>query len=117
MQKVRDIKGLQLVQVNALAAARLMAAEAKAGPKRAAELGEEEAAAEDGSAAKKRKTNPSLLQDERFGAMFEDPAFEIDPESEEYKILHPNAGQAPCTTPMLSLHSGPDLFAASRGAS
>ena len=35
----------------------------------------------------------TILQDERFKAMFEDEDFQIDEKSVEYKILHPNAGK------------------------
>jgi hypothetical protein len=33
----------------------------------------------------------AILQDERFAAMFEDPAFSIDVHSKEYQELHPSA--------------------------
>lgn len=33
-----------------------------------------------------------LMEDDRFKAMFEDPDFAINEESEEYRLLHPNAG-------------------------
>eukprot|EP00794_Sanderia_malayensis_P020301 gene20301-22290_t len=36
---------------------------------------------------KKKSTN--VLQDERFSALFENPDFEIDEESEQYKLMHP----------------------------
>ena len=44
---------------------------------------------------KKRKSHgkdalPSLLEDSRFKAMFEDPSFAVDELSAEYKLLHPN---------------------------
>ena len=32
-----------------------------------------------------------LLADDRFKPMFEDPAFAIDEDAEEFKSLHPNA--------------------------
>ena len=34
-----------------------------------------------------------LLADERFAPMFKDTAFAIDEQSEEYRLLHPNAGE------------------------
>lgn len=42
--------------------------------------------------SKMSKTNP--LGDERFGAMFQSPDFEIDPESEEYARIHPGSAVA-----------------------
>ena len=51
---------------------------------------------EDGLPSKKAKSGqPSVLADERFQNMFEDPAFAIDQGAEEYKVLHPNAGIFP----------------------
>jgi hypothetical protein len=52
--------------------------------------------AEDADAAGKKKQQPAteLLADERFKRLFEDKAFAIDEKSEEYKALHPNAGQS-----------------------
>ncbi len=42
---------------------------------------------------KKRKVLPSVLEDDRFKAMFEDPSFAVDEAAEEYKFHHPNAGE------------------------
>lgn len=39
---------------------------------------------------------PTLLEDERFAAMFNDPAFAIDERSVEWKQLHPNTGGCGC---------------------
>lgn len=36
-----------------------------------------------------------LMADDRFKAMFEDPEFAINEESDEYRLLHPNAGEWP----------------------
>lgn len=43
---------------------------------------------QDGAAA------DAVLQDGRFSALFEDPAFAIDRDSKVYRELHPNAGAA-----------------------
>lgn len=42
---------------------------------------------------KKRKVLPSLLEDDRFKAMFQDPSFAVDETADEYKFHHPNAGK------------------------
>ena len=42
--------------------------------------------------AAKGAPGPSLLEDERFAAMFSDPAFTIDERSDEWRQLHPNTG-------------------------
>jgi len=39
--------------------------------------------------SKKKGELLNILEDERFGAMFKNPDFQIDEESEEYKLLHP----------------------------
>lgn len=71
------------LQVNAQAAARILA---------------EQAGVDLGEGGKKRKGGagaaggPSLLEDDRFKAMFEDPEFAIDERSAEWKLLHPNTG-------------------------
>lgn len=47
---------------------------------------------------KKRKVLPSVLEDDRFKAMFEDPSFAVDEAAEEYKFHHPNAGEHEVST-------------------
>jgi len=37
----------------------------------------------------KKTKNPNLLHDDRFKAMFENPDFEVDKETEEYRLLKP----------------------------
>lgn len=54
---------------------------------------------------KKRKVLPSVLEDDRFKAMFQDPSFAVDEAADEYKFHHPNAG-APRPTP----HPSPRMF-------
>lgn len=90
-------------QVNAQLAAKLLAAREGARGEPAADAavpaassddGEEEEGGEGGRARKRQRAAASsaLLEDERFGAMFTDRAFAIDEKSEEYRLLHPNAG-------------------------
>ncbi|XP_050529518.1 nucleolar protein 10 [Daktulosphaira vitifoliae] len=38
---------------------------------------------------KKNKNSSSLLKDDRFKALFENPAFQVDTNAEEYKLLNP----------------------------
>ena len=46
---------------------------------------------------KKAKTSQGeLLEDDRFKSMFQDPAFAIDQNADDYKVLHPNAGKHCC---------------------
>jgi ribosome biogenesis protein ENP2 len=40
--------------------------------------------------ADKAADQPSLLKDDRFGAIFENPDFEIDEESREFQLLNPS---------------------------
>ena len=90
-------------QVNAQLAAKLLAAREgargepaldAAAPAASSDEGEEDEGGEGGRARKRRRAAASsaLLEDERFGAMFTDRAFAIDEASEEYRLLHPNAG-------------------------
>ncbi len=65
-----------MLQVNAKAAARMLA-----GQKRSAPEGEEAQA-----------TQPGLVDDPRFQAMFEREDFAIDEDAKEYRALHPNRG-------------------------
>ena len=46
----------------------------------------------DGAKKKVKGGQASLMADDRFKTMFEDPAFAINEQAEEYKVLHPNAG-------------------------
>ena len=57
----------------------------------------------DGAAPGKKSRKPAgdLLGDDRFKALFEDTAFTIDEQSEEYKALHPNTGKLELHTPYL----------------
>lgn len=45
---------------------------------------------DDGSGKRKREPSTNPMDDSRFKAMFEDPSFIIDEQSEEYKLLHPS---------------------------
>ena len=66
------------LQVNAAMAARLLE-DKKGGP--SAKAGQAE--------------GNGLLADDRFKPMFEDPAFTIDEDAEEFKSLHPNSRKPP----------------------
>lgn len=54
----------------------------------AMEGGDAEPVGIDGSMTTAKKS--SLLTDERFKALFEDPEFEVDPNSREYNLLNPS---------------------------
>ncbi|MCO5576347.1 hypothetical protein L7F22_030156 [Adiantum nelumboides] len=71
----------KLPKVNKELAARLLAD--------AGDYAESESDKETGMKRKKSKKS-NLLEDERFKAMFTDKAFEVDEESQEYRLLHPN---------------------------
>ena len=71
-----DLKTICL-QVNAMYAAKILA--------------DEEGL--DGAKKKAKGGEANLMADDRFKTMFEDPAFAIDERAQEYKVLHPNAGQ------------------------
>ena len=51
----------------------------------------------------------SILDDDRFKAMFEDERFQVDTQSNEYKVLHPNA-DAGANTRAGSVDSDDDLL-------
>ena len=51
----------------------------------------DEGAPEGGPSKGKKAPAGNLLADERFQRMFQDPAFSIDQNAEEFKNLHPNA--------------------------
>lgn len=42
---------------------------------------------------KKKKATPNLMKDERFKALFENPDFQVDFNSEEYALLNPVISQ------------------------
>lgn len=67
-----------MLQVNAMFAAKIMA----------------DTEAPEGGKKKAKPEQNDLLTDERFQNLFEDPAYAIDEQAEEYKVLHPNAGKA-----------------------
>ena len=92
----------KLPKVNAALAARLESARESEGEpdggkkKRRGERGagaatrrDEESDGEDAADAGEREGG--LLKDDRFAAMFKDSAFEVDEDSETYRMLHPNA--------------------------
>ncbi|KAL3134725.1 hypothetical protein ABBQ32_007727 [Trebouxia sp. C0010 RCD-2024] len=53
---------------------------------------------------KKRKVLPSVLEDDRFKAMFQDPSFAVDEAADEYKFHHPNAGNQRQSKKLLAEH-------------
>ncbi|XP_043935240.1 nucleolar protein 10 [Protopterus annectens] len=55
----------------------------------ALKLIEEEEDTEQGRKKKKGKAVPNILSDDRFKAMFENPDFQVDEESEEFRLLNP----------------------------
>ncbi|KAL2613245.1 hypothetical protein R1flu_024937 [Riccia fluitans] len=77
----------KLPKVNKELAARILKKSEKLGE----DGDEEELTGEAGRRAAKKKSGISILKDERFSAMFEDEAFEVDEAADEYKALHPNA--------------------------
>ena len=42
---------------------------------------------------KKKKTTPNLLKDDRFKALFDNPDFQVDVNSETYALLNPVISQ------------------------
>jgi len=64
-------------------------------------------------AGKKKKLGANLLKDERFSAMFKDKAFEVDEDTQEFRILHPNMEKR--KTSLLSEHF--DLVSEGEGES
>ncbi|KAG2182524.1 hypothetical protein INT43_007455 [Umbelopsis isabellina] len=46
---------------------------------------------DEGKKKKKKEEKPNPLEDDRFKDLFADPDFQVDEESNEYKLLHPTA--------------------------
>ncbi len=83
------------MQVNANVAARLLSEQEKATQQGTAGTpgGGRGGVESDDEDVQHVKSGPAdLLNDDRFKAMFEDPDFVVNEESEEYRLLHPNAG-------------------------
>ncbi|XP_062345684.1 nucleolar protein 10 isoform X3 [Cinclus cinclus] len=55
----------------------------------ALKLIEEEGEEQQSSKKRKQKNLPSLLKDDRFKVMFENPDFQVDEQSEEFRLLNP----------------------------
>ena len=87
-RKSRISLAKRLPKVNAAVAARILTASVGDDQQ---QLREDE---QDDEIKKKKKRKdaslPSLLEDDRFKVMFEDPEFAIDERSAEYRALHPN---------------------------
>lgn len=98
----RIAKVAKLPKVNAALAARALAGEEGDGGGDDDYGGsDDEGAGKSGGGGARAKAAASaaaaarrLLADDRFSAMFRDPAFAVDEGSEEYKLLHPNASEA-----------------------
>ena len=85
--------GAAVTQVNRAVAARLLAQQQL----QEQQQRQQQQQQEDEPSAKKRKTSDSdivtnPMLDDRFKAMFEDEAFAVDEQSDEYRLLHPNVG-------------------------
>ncbi|CAM8902392.1 unnamed protein product [Rhodiola kirilowii] len=71
-----------------------------------AENGTKDDNADDTKKSKKKKgLSSEVFKDERFSVLFEDKDYEVDPESYEYKALHPIASKKP--TSMVDEHFDP----------
>ncbi|GAA6001588.1 hypothetical protein JCM10207_006741 [Rhodosporidiobolus poonsookiae] len=80
------------VKVNKALAKKVRAAEEVLRKREAGEVDSDE---EDGERRRRKKKRdqvevPSLLQDSRFGELFENPDFQIDEESREFQLLNPS---------------------------
>ena len=53
----------------------------------------------------KRVRPGDVLTDSRFAAMFENRDFEVDLDADEYKQLHPNAGEPSNTHKLNQMHA------------
>lgn len=83
----------RLPKVNAAVAARILAEQQEQQEEEVGGQGEI-AVLVPKSKSKSKAPLPSLLEDDRFKAMFMDPAFAIDERSDEYRVLHPNVDPA-----------------------
>ena len=80
-------------QVNAQAAARILAEAAGLDTGDANSKKKRKVAALVAEGGEAPAPLPSLLEDDRFRAMFEDPEYTIDERSAEWRLLHPNTGE------------------------
>ncbi|GAA5889722.1 hypothetical protein JCM16303_007152 [Sporobolomyces ruberrimus] len=83
------------IKVNKSLAKKLRQVEERQQKKEAGIVDDEDGEDEDKRRKRKRKSDklgdqPSLLKDDRFGAIFENPDFEIDEESREFQLLNPS---------------------------
>lgn len=65
----------------------------------------------DGSERKRKKKNagvetPSLLTDDRFGALFTNPDYQIDEDSREFSLLNPSTKPTVSCSPSLRFSFG-----------
>ena len=83
-----SIKPKKVPKINARLATKLMEDKEKDALAAAEADG---AGGEETGASSAKEQSKSLLDDDRFASLFKDERFRIDEESEEYRMLHPNA--------------------------
>ncbi|KAI8807870.1 WD40-repeat-containing domain protein [Cladochytrium replicatum] len=98
-RKTRISATNKLPKVNRKLAQKMM----KVGMNASEPAGDDESSDEDNnqkrkSKKKKKEMGMEVFQDSRFQALFQNAEFQVDEESEEYKLHHPSEGQATSTS-------------------